>query len=271
MRDKIKKIIKQFLPPIIFNLYKSIFSKAHRSYSGFYKSFLECRQKNIIAAGYNNPNYAKWSRDKTERYLKLPDYKRTTCYIQEIKFLIYAQVLLDRLGNIRIFDFGGGVGWQYIKLFRLKEFFKIYYTIYELPEVVYISKDYFHNKGFKNIEFTDKMPGKDIKFDMCVLSSVLHYVEDYKGLLKDICLYNPKFIFISRLPAGDLQEFVTLQTINEASFPCYVFNWENIKKILSDLNYSIFDEWEEAESFYLNSGGKKITLPVYKGALFVSH
>ena len=63
----------------------------------------------------------------------------------------------------------------------------------------------------KRIQFHTSFPCLDDAFDVCYVSSVLPYVDDYRGLLLQLASAAPQFILLRELAAGDIPTFATKQ------------------------------------------------------------
>ena len=266
------KLAREFSPPIIIRLLILIkkLTTSFQTYSGVYSSFQECREKNrrlfSKSGDFDNPAYGQASLQRTKTFLASPVWG-TLEHVDFIKLLACTSKELGRKGAVAIFDFGGGVGFHYVRCQRYLKNPQIDYTVFDVPAVVKIGEEFFGD--VKDIHFTDKLPTAGInKFDIIILSSVLHYIDDYKRLLMDLTVsYRPNILFLGRLPAGDIPDFVTAQTIPEASFPAHCFNHEKLKEFCSTLNYAIEDVWDGSESFELVDKGQQYQIPHYKGMI----
>jgi len=268
----LRKLIEEITPPIIARLIWLVrrLTVSYQGYSGVYSSFKECWKQNrellSKSGSFNNPAFARLSLQNTKDALAKPFWSvKENC--ATVKLVSLLSLELGRKGSIKILDFGGGVGIHYALCQRYLRNPQIDYTVLDLPEVVSRGKEFFSDT--KDIHFTDSMPSpKRTKFDMIILSSVLHYIDDYRKLLKDITSgYNPDILFLSRLPAGEIPDFVTMQTIPEASFPAHCFNYTKLRDFCLSLNYTVEDSWEEPESYELYDKERRYTIPHYKGMI----
>ena len=266
------KLTGELMPPLItrlFRLAKKV-TTSYQGYSGVYSSFQECREQKrelLSKSGdFNNPAYGQVSLQQTKNYLAKPIWE-TVEYIDFLKLLACISSELGRKGSIKILDFGGGVGFHYVRCQRYLKNPQIDYTVFDVPVVVKKGKEFFNNA--RDIHFMDALPAAGvIRFDLIILSSVLHYIDDYKKLLRDLTAsYSPGILFLGRLPAGNIPDFVTVQTISEASFPAHCFNYKKLKEYCSSLNYALEDDWDGSESFELYDKGKQYKIPQYRGMI----
>ena len=85
------------------------------------------------------------------------------------------------------------------------------YHIVELEWACRIGASLFPDDG--RVRFHASLPEAIGRLDIIFLKSVLHYIEDYAGLLKSLCDYRAKYVLISDFFAGN---FPTLRPRIEA-------------------------------------------------------
>ena len=100
--------------------------------------------------------------------------------------------------NITLLDFGANNIDNFIYLKRyLNEFEYIYH---DLPKNNSIIKELIKMKNFKNIIVIDAIEEIDNNIDFAFFGSSIHYINDYKELLKKISLKKIKHIIFSHTP-----------------------------------------------------------------------
>ncbi|MFN3667324.1 MAG: methyltransferase, TIGR04325 family [Sediminibacterium sp.] len=138
---------------------------------------------------------------------------------------------------LRILDFGGGLGIGYMTLMESIPVHKtnIDYTIVEVPEVCEISKK-LYTTG--EISYIPKLPSEG-SFDLVHSASALQYIEPWKEILKKITNFNPQYILLSDVFAGNVPTFVTLQNYYDSKMKHWFFNLDEYIAALRELGYKL--------------------------------
>ena len=93
--------------------------------------------------------------------------------------------------------------------------------------------------------------------DIILLSSSIQYIENYQEILRRIKYLKPKFVWIDRTPMSTKVSniFVQVNIIKNAelSYPCNIFNFEELRELLSPEYLQIScDECDETPVEILN-------------------
>jgi putative methyltransferase (TIGR04325 family) len=158
---------------------------------------------------------------------------------------------------IRILDFGGGTGNSFIPLIKsLPTSDLVEFHVLETPAICQLGREVY--KKFHNLHFHDKLPRDVKKFDVVHAGNSLHYVADWRMMLGQFACYEPRFIMLSGLNAGDIETFVTYQNYYGSKIPVWFWNVREIIGALRDLDYNLIYK-SLLESSYL---GKEQPLPM---------
>ena len=140
------------------------------------------------------------------------------------------------LDKVTILDFGGGPGTHYELLKNtLSDFSMIDYHIVETRETVAAGKKLF--KDCERISFHSEFP-KD-KFTICYCNSSLQYIDEWMNVVKKMTASNPEFLLIDDLPAGKVDDFITLQNYYECRIPHRFFNLNSAIRQIELCGYSL--------------------------------
>ena len=85
--------------------------------------------------------------------------------------------------------------------------------------------------------------------DVVLCSSVLQYIENYRGVLEAVLQSRPAVLIIDRFPASeDGSTYITLQRvpkfIYEASYPCRIFSEKAFLGVVKGYGYKLFEKFE---------------------------
>ncbi|HBG27359.1 MAG: hypothetical protein A2Y10_18830 [Planctomycetes bacterium GWF2_41_51] len=204
-------------------------------WEGIYSSFAECPK---CGDGFSSE---RWSNQQLERITKLKkEIKQSGEKIvgcQNGLLPVLAAVVGNGLKNkVRILDFGGGLGNSYLLMtcgcLRNIDF---EFFVLESQEVCRKGKEFFKDAG--NIHFDSDFPEAIKSFDIIHLGSSIQYVEDWKGLLADFAKYNPNYILLADVPAGNIPTYATVQNYYESKIPYWFFNINDIISVMDSAGF----------------------------------
>ncbi len=251
MKDKMKKLIKSILPPIVLDFYRK-----HSKYGwhGEYKTWEEAKK---YCTGYDAPQIlekVKESLIKVKRGEAV--YERDGVLFSEIQYscpLLAGLMLVAAKNNGRlvVLDFGGSLGSSY---FQNKKFLD------ELNEVRWcvVEQKHFVDTGKKDFEDERLKFYYDVKTcvemerpGVLLLSNVLQYIEKPYELLDELLRYDFKFVILNKTSfSRDNRDKITIQIvpphIYKASYPCWLLSFDNLILLLKK-KYNILEIFDEID------------------------
>src|SRR6185436_6205302 len=69
--------------------------------------------------------------------------------------------------------------------------------------------------------------------------SSLHYIDDWKQLVKQLAAYQPKYFMLTDVPAGNMASYVTAQNYYDSKIPARIFNIQEISAELAANSFSL--------------------------------
>jgi putative methyltransferase (TIGR04325 family) len=122
--------------------------------------------------------------------------------------------------RLHVLDFGGGLGstFRQCRPF-LSQFARLRWSVVEQPHVAAAGRRYFQGEG---LQFYENIldAARDRAPDVVILSSVLQYLEDPYGVLRQTSFLEPKTILIDRTPlAASSADSYAVQVVDETIFP----------------------------------------------------
>ncbi len=121
--------------------------------------------------------------------------------------------------------------------------------IVENPNVCAQGRELFKNDA--KVEFLEHIPEE--QFDLVHIGSALQYVSDYKELLKRLTDLKPRWILMTKLPAGGNVTFVTAQVnLPGKRFTNWLFNAKELVRMMESLGYTLI--FRSANDGQVNQG-----------------
>jgi len=250
MKRILKKIIKQILPPILFNLFRR--RKIEQTKYGWFGNYQNWIEANKDCTGYDSQIIA----EKVKMaLLKVKNgdaiYERDSVLFDSIQYSwpllsMLLRISFEQGGRLHLVDFGGSLGTTY---YQNRDFLSIVsdlkWNIVEQQHYVNIGKVYFEDKQLKFYYSIDECLANDY-CSLLLLSSVIQYLEFPFSFLENIKKNNFEYIIFDRTAFIDSSEhIITIQLvppeIYDASYPCWYFNEVQLLDILLieyDLIYS---------------------------------
>lgn len=246
---KIKKLIKAFVPPIMFSAIRPLrTSKEENIWSGNYASWSEAEAK---CTGYDAVSILEKVKNAT---LKVKNgeavYERDSVLFDEIQYSwgLLAGLQKAALENHRklcVLDFGGSLGSSY---YQNKEFLsplnELQWCIVEQAHFVNCGKAHFEDDHLKFYGTIEECLAKH-RPNVLLISSVLQYLEKPYEWLEMFLELNIPYIIIDRTAFVDnQQDILTIQNVPEeiykASYPAWFFGGK-LKRSLIEKRYSLIE------------------------------
>lgn len=198
-------------------------------WSGVYDSFEEVKGTD----NFHGSSY--WIEKQKQSILKkINSEENHKSYTKDYPLSIACSMILGQQNNIKVLDFGGGMGHQYIDLIHKSDLAKDrtdYYVI-DGPETINNVPDELNR--FSNLHFFDNLDKVSGCFDVVHIGSTLQYIENSMELLEQILLkFTPNYIVLSDLLAGAIPTFITGQKHYENTIPIKMLNVNDVYNILT--------------------------------------
>jgi putative methyltransferase (TIGR04325 family) len=273
MRENHKKIIKSFIPPFVFNLFKG-----KRKY-GFFGNYKDWQSALKDSKGYDDPAILEKVKNSL---LKVKNgeavYERDSVLFDHIEYswpILTSLLWIASKNNNRLnlIDFGGSLGSSYFQNINfLKHLSELKWNVIEQNNFLECGKKYFENDQLKfknNIEscMTESRP------QAILLSSVIEYIEKPYDILEEIVKNKIPYVIVDRtsfFKDTNLPDRITIQKVSpriyDAVYPCWILNEEKFKKFMTNNGYSIKAEFNSNENFAVTADDNMII--TFKGHIF---
>jgi putative methyltransferase (TIGR04325 family) len=140
-------------------------------------------------------------------------------------------------GPLRILDFGGGLGASYIPLAAvLRRDRALRFVIVENKTICRLGASLFAND--EAVAFQSTIPLSEC-FDIVHAGSSLHYVEDWRGVMRQLCNTGAEYLVFADLPAGQIETFVTTQWFHGRRIPVWFWNAAEFSACVEDLGFEL--------------------------------
>jgi putative methyltransferase (TIGR04325 family) len=155
--------------------------------------------------------------------------------------LLASTVAAER-GEVRVLDFGGGVGMAFLKLTAtLRVAARVRYSVVDLEGMCEAGRSLF--KGDDRIDFHTSIPPLAGQLDIVYSSSALQYVDDYPGTLRKLAALHAKHVLLTFLPAGPFKTYAARQLNMEGQvIPHWFLNVGEVVDLVCSGGYtSVYD------------------------------
>ncbi len=254
MENRIKQIIKDFIPLIALKIYHNRLSKIR--FVGDYPTWDEACK---ASSGYDTDVILNKVKDAL---LKVKNgeavYERDSVLFDKIE---YSWPLLAGLmwiaanedGKLRLIDFGGSLGSSYFQnRFFLKTIKEVEWNIVEQKHFVECGKKHFEDDKLRFYEGIEECLGKQRQpLHAILLSSVIQYIEKPYELIDYILNKKFKYLIFDRTPfLKEGNDRITIQQvpieIYQASYPAWFLNLEKFIEFLTR-KYEIIADFESTD------------------------
>lgn len=163
-----------------------------------------------------------------------PDEAKFRNYILPVVATLAAQ----RKENIRILDFGGGMGNSFLPLLSgMVEVSKVEFHIVETGPLAQAGVELFVD--YPAVAFHTDLSAIEGPFDIVHLGSVLHYVRDWQELLSTLADFLPKYMLLSDVSAGEIPSFASMQNYYGDTIPIWFWNINEMLDFMGSIGFSL--------------------------------
>jgi putative methyltransferase (TIGR04325 family) len=237
--------LRTITPPLLLRLWRNYRGRAPSPptsqpiWEGVYPHLRDVPR---LGNGYNDERLVNDTIRHTRRVLDLSRNGRYLPHLNTPEHSLLALICSMagwRQGSVSVLDFGGGAGVDFLYLNNsLPVQIVIDYHVVELPLMCVRAPALYAHEP--RIHFHPQLPAQSVSFDVVYLSTSIQYVEDYESLLYSLLQYQPQFLFLSCLNAGEFPTYASAQLNLEGVVIPYWFL--NIQSLISYL---------EKRGFYL--------------------
>jgi putative methyltransferase (TIGR04325 family) len=237
----LKAVIKRLAPPIALDLYRRLRSEPPRrsTWEGVYR---HRRDVPSSGQGFDGRTWVAIEREAAESLLGRMRATRTIAedapHDRGLLGLL-AALIGRRRGTVRVLDFGGGLGLDYLHLTRsLARPCEVDYHIVETREVCREGEQLFATD--RCVHFHAALPALAADVDIVNINTALQYVDDYGALIKALCAYRPRYFLFLRLVAGDIPTYASAQyNMSGMVIPHWFFDVGQIVDLMMASGYGL--------------------------------
>ncbi len=152
---------------------------------------------------------------------------------------LLGSVVCHETKKVTVLDFGGGAGGTFLPFISgMADCRAVDYHVVEMPEICEIGRRFWSREA--RIHFHAELPSELPAVDIVYISSALQYVEDYRGLLRRLCEYRPRFFLFVKLSAGDIPTYATRQrNVKGSSIPYWFVNVGELIALMAEAGYGL--------------------------------
>jgi len=209
--------------------------KVDNIWEGIYENFQEV-QGDLDA--FDTLIWSLKQKDKTR--LAIDNYCQGNGFSKDYPLSVMVAMLKETNTNLRILDFGGGMGFHYFDLISKIPRSKNDITYFVVEGKATIKKLLPNVNDFSNLKFVTNLDDIHGNIDILHIGSSLQYIDDWKGLLLKVKEnFNPKYFVFSDLLSGDIPTFVSHQNFYGKKIPCRFVNWNEFDCYLNSLDFNM--------------------------------
>lgn len=252
---KIKRVIRDWCPPVLLNWVRVLRGDRGLTFSGDYVSWSEA-QKN--SSGYDA---AQVFQRVSEAALQVKRgdalFERDSVCFHEAEFrwpvlACLLSVAAPRGGHLNVLDFGGSLGSFY---FQHRPFFsnlkQVRWAVVEQQQFVTFGQTHIQDVSLQFYESAENCLMQH-PVDVILLSSVLQYLEEPLSVLALLAETDAPYILIDRTPfIASSQDKLMVQKvpkeIYDVSYPAWFFSEEVFMATMKSLNYRLLAEFPCSE------------------------
>jgi len=254
------EILKSFCPPVLLPLVRRL-GGGGIGFSGPYQSWADAVTR---SSGYESAEIKDRVVEATRRVLAGDaafERDSVTFSRMEYPFHLIAPLLRAAVmsgGVLRVLDYGGSLGSTYRQCKAFLDGISLTWYVVEQPAFVEAGEREFATSELRFLRSVEQMPTEGPPA-VALFSSVLQYLESPYAVLQQGAVRRCSLLVIDRTPFhGGQDDLPCVQVVPKriypASYPAWVFGYENFVKVLSR-DWRMLAELESAEGVLRSPAG----------------
>ncbi len=242
-RARARRLVKLLLPPIFTELVSLLANERRFVWQGIYPDRRSIATNDRYDDDVEVKKHSRWTQAALDA---LRRGQKPALWHESLAVL--SATIGARAGKVGVLDFGGGVGSGYVHLLAaLSDDIAIDYHVVDLDAMCAEGRRVFSND--KRITFHESLAQFNGQPDIVYVNSVLQYIDDYGGLLRQLAALNAAFVLLERLAVGNFPTFASKQHNLDGKVLAYWFlNRDEIVGELEAWGYTFLCEgWDEQE------------------------
>ena len=242
--SKIRYIFKLFIPPLITGIYNELVKRNSLKslYKGIFNQFSQIPDESPWQQDYRLVRETKKLEALSERIFD-NNYMSRSLSSDWLIPLYYISSLISESGKCNIIDFGGGTGYSYFSLYPYFIYPKnIFYNVIDINEhLLRLGIDYANKENLSHlITFSNELiSSPQLKTDIVFINTALQYIENTFEMLDKLIALEPEYFILTRLIAGDIEQFITCQYVHGKSTPCIFLNIRQLDQYFNKNKYKL--------------------------------
>lgn len=227
-------------------------------FEGTYETFDQATGASKSEDEWNNKNWTENQLKKIRGFNELfGNYKKdnlvnfSSLGVNFGPFMLLMNLMSMNKDVVKILDFGGGTGLLYYScMCNAINPNKIEWLVCDNNKLAELGKKHI-NCDYSRIKYVNDF--KDAKYDILLISSTLHYIENYIEVLRNLLRYTPNVVHLERLHAGsNTKNYISLQRQGNLKIPVVNIELSDITSLLKDFGYKLVYKANNENEVYDN-------------------
>jgi len=208
-------------------------------WEGVYDSFQDVP---VTGSGFSGSDWIVNSSEKLADFKSLADSTNTVPPVvgyTDSLLPVIAGIVQGKTGKVRILDFGGGLGFSFYQVreaLATNQNFELH--VVDIAAVCEAGKKIFADEP--QIRFHSSLSGiQNESFDIVHIGSSLQYIEQWQNEISALCHFDPEYILMANIPAGDIKTFATAQNYYGSKIACWFFDVKDLIGAMRDNGYGL--------------------------------
>lgn len=153
-------------------------------------------------------------------------------------------------GEVKVLDFGGGLGIEYLMLASsIMPLHRLTFDVVESIGICRIGRKLFRQTP--NIHFRTRLPVPPATYQVFHAANSLHYVGNWQHFVGNIAKLRPSVIVLAGVTAGSIPTFATVQNYYGAKIPVWFWNENDLATEFAKHGFQLIMK-TEAEARYFS-------------------
>lgn len=253
MKSRVKKILKNLLPPFVFKIKRWIFNQDNMARIAFFGNYTSWDAALKDATGYDSAlifEKVKCAAVAVKEGRATYERDSVLFYEEDYNWPLLAMLLKiagENRNKLSVLDFGGSLGSTYFQHRKMLSDIDLEWFIIEQKHLVEFGRKNLEDNHLYFFYDVDEFNQNHGHADVILLSSVLPYLSNPCAVIENLCNLKIPYLIIDRTPflSSGTADRLTVQhvpdEIYKARYPAWFFNRERFFYKISKFYSLVFD------------------------------